>query len=57
MIDTYRTSHGLIRHLIDGTKDMNIDPEISPQRLDEGLNYLINHVQNRHNVVNIYLGN
>ena len=57
MIDTYRTSHGLIRHLINGTNDMNIDPEISPQRLDEGLNYLINHVQNRHNVVNIYLGN
>ena len=55
MIDTYRTSHGLIRHLINGTNDMNIDPEISPQRLDEGLNYLINHVQNRHNVVREYL--
>jgi hypothetical protein len=55
MIDTYRTSHGLIRHLINGTNDMNIDPEISPQRLDEGLNYLINHVQNRHTVVREYL--
>ncbi|MBC8345167.1 MAG: CotH kinase family protein [Candidatus Marinimicrobia bacterium] len=55
MVDTYRTFHGMIRPFVEGTNDANIDPEISPQQLDEGLNYLINHVQNRHNVVNEYL--
>ena len=55
MVDIYRTFHGLIRPFVEGTKDENRDPEISPQQLDQGLNYLINHVHTRHNVVREYL--
>jgi len=57
MINTYRTVHAMIRPFIKGSNDTNIDPKTSPQQLDDGMNYLIDHVQNRHNVVNEYLGN
>ncbi len=57
MINTYRTFHVMIRPFIEGSNDTDIDPKISPQQLDDGINYLIDHVQNRHNVVNEYLGN
>ena len=55
MIPIFQKYHALLKPFIDRSSDDTKDPEVSLQQLDEGLSYLINHVNSRYIIVNNFI--
>ena len=55
MIPIFQKYHALLKPFIEQSSNDKKDPEVSPQQLDEGLYYLINHVNSRYIIVNNFI--
>ena len=55
MIPIFQKYHALLKPFIEQSSNDKKDPEVSPQQLDQGLSYLINHVNSRYIIVNNFI--